>query len=142
MCEGMMTRFGCSRPAMICRPCDSLQLGEMLSGFAPFKILHSKADNDLRVPLDDELWEVIFNSQLQSFDETPEFCYIVRSVPQGARSYDKNLPIVITEDHSIPCSSGISFRGSVKIEFDEVLWGRSPMGRPARGRGGRGEGGV
>jgi hypothetical protein len=34
----MMTRFGLSKLAMVCRPCDSLQLGEILSSFAPLKM--------------------------------------------------------------------------------------------------------
>jgi hypothetical protein len=38
---------------------------------------------------------------------------------------------MVLEDHTIPGSSGVSFRGSVKVELDEILWGTDPKRRSA-----------
>jgi hypothetical protein len=91
----------------------------------------------LRVPLDDYLGEIVFDGQLQSFDKTPEFCCIVRRMPEGACAYDEDVPMMVAEDYSIACSPWIALRGSVKIELDEILWGRRPKGGAARRDGGR-----
>jgi len=54
---------------------------------------------------------------------------------KGACAYDKDVPMMVAEDYSIACSSWIALRGPVKIELDEVLWGRRPKGGAAGRRG-------
>jgi hypothetical protein len=48
--------------------------------------------------------------------------------------------MMVAEDYSEACSSWISLRGPVKIELDEILWGRRPKVGVAR-RGAQRRGG-
>jgi hypothetical protein len=73
---------------------------------------------------------------LQSFDKTIEFCCIVCGMTEGAYAYEKDFPMMVAEDYPIACYSWIAFRGPVKIELDEILWGRRPKGGDSR-RGGK-----
>jgi hypothetical protein len=75
----------------------------------------------LGVPLDNYLGKIVFDGQLQTFDKTPEFCCIVRRVPDGAGAYDENVPMMVAEDYSIAGSPWITLRGSIKIELDEIF---------------------
>jgi hypothetical protein len=48
---------------------------------------------------------------------------------------------MIAKDDSITCIPRIALRGSIKVKFEKIFWGRRPMGRATqRGirRGGRG----
>jgi hypothetical protein len=60
---------------------------------------------------------------------------------KGAYAYEKDVPKMITEDYPIACCACVAFRGLVKIEFDEIFWGRRPTGGASRWGGTRGGGG-
>jgi hypothetical protein len=46
---------------------------------------------------------------------------------------------MISKDDSITCIPRIALRGSVKVEFEKIFWGRRPMGRANQGGIGGGE---
>jgi hypothetical protein len=55
----------------------------------------------------------------------------------GASVDEKDVPMMVAEDYYVASSSWIALKGPVKIELDEILWGRRPKGG-ATGRGGQG----
>ena len=55
-------------------------------------------------------------------------------------AYENDVPMVVAEDYTIACCSWIAFRGSVKIELDEIHLGGRPKGG-ATERGGKRRGG-
>jgi len=60
---------------------------------------------------------------------------------KGAYTYENDVPMMVAKDYSIACCAQIAFRGSVKIELDEInLGGRQKRGA-AKGGGEREEGG-
>jgi hypothetical protein len=59
---------------------------------------------------------------------------------EGACTDEKDVPMMVVEDDPITCCSWISLRGPVKIELDEILWGRRSKGGATR-RGGKRRGG-
>jgi hypothetical protein len=59
---------------------------------------------------------------------------------KGALVYENDVPMMVAKDYSIARCAWIAFRGSVKIELDEVDWGGRPKGG-ATEKGGKRRGG-
>ena len=55
---------------------------------------------------------------------------------KGACVNENDVSKAVAENNSVTRCSWIAFRGSVKVELDEVDWGGGPRGG-ATGRGGR-----
>ena len=50
-----------------------------------------QANDDLRVAFDDEFSVAVMRGHLQTIDEGPKFCCIVRGVPKGGGSYGYDM---------------------------------------------------
>jgi hypothetical protein len=87
-----------------------------------------QANDDLRVSFDNEFVAVVLRGHLQAIDESPEFCCIVRGVPEGASSYSDDMSKVITKDGSVSCISWVALRSAVKVEFKEISGGGETSG--------------
>jgi hypothetical protein len=82
---------------------------------SPVKNFGEKDENDLRVPLDDQLMVTVFLSNLQSFHESPELSCIVCVVSYASNNNTHDGSLVVAENHSEANRAWITFGGPIKI---------------------------